>query len=91
MEQRIELFGVARLLAGRKELTVELPDGATVGDALRAIGAECPTLIDSVLTPQGDLVEGSILSLGGRSFGIDRETPLPADTPVLILPAIAGG
>ena len=91
MEQRIELFGIARLIAGQKELTVSLPDGSTVGDALRALAQECPSLLDSVLTSQGVLVEGSILSLGGREFITDRATSLPANTPLLVLPAIAGG
>jgi molybdopterin converting factor small subunit len=91
MQQRIELFGIARLIAGRKELTVSLPDGATVGDALRALAHECPSLLDSVLTSQGEIVEGSVLSLGGREFVTDRATRLPANTPLLVLPTIAGG
>ena len=91
MDQRIELYGIARLIAGRKELTVALAEGATVGDALRALALAVPNLVGSVLSPEGDVVEGNVLSLGGRAFVADRSTPLSLDVPLLILPAIAGG
>ena len=44
---RIRLFAGLRERAGRGELELELPDGASVDDALRAvadIGGDCPVV-----------------------------------------------
>jgi MoaE-MoaD fusion protein len=40
MEVEVRLFAVLRERAGSDSLAVELPEGATVGEALEAIGAQ---------------------------------------------------
>ena len=44
MKIRVKLFAVAMELAGRDELTIDLPDGATVRDLQDAVMAASPAL-----------------------------------------------
>jgi molybdopterin converting factor small subunit len=89
---RVELYGVARLLAGRKEIDLMLDGDATVGAALAALAATFPRLVGPIIAPDlRHLTEGNVLSLDGRAFITVPETPVRPDLPLLILPAIAGG
>ena len=42
MRVRVKLFAAARELAGAGEVTLEVPDGATVADVERRCCSECP-------------------------------------------------
>jgi molybdopterin converting factor small subunit len=44
MNVRVKLFAAAKEVAGRDEITVELADGATLGDARHALAAAVPAL-----------------------------------------------
>ncbi|MFV1958158.1 MAG: MoaD/ThiS family protein [Planctomycetota bacterium] len=84
---RIELYEVARRLAGREAIDVE---ARTLGDALEALAAVCPALEDIVVR-KGRLTPHWRASLGGRTFVEDPATPLaPGDHLVLVI-AMAGG
>lgn len=48
MRVSVLLFGVLREKAGRARLAVEVPDGATVADAVAAAGLDAATLQRSV-------------------------------------------
>lgn len=75
---RLELYGIARLRAGRPALDV---DAASVGEALAALGRACPGLDPAHL----------LLSLNGERFVSDPAIPLaPTDT-LVVLNAEAGG
>lgn len=81
MQCRIRLFAVAQQLADRRELTVELPDGATVADLRSALGAQVPAL--AALLPR-------------MLFAVDAEyanddCPLRADAEVACIPPVSGG
>ena len=45
MRVTVRLFAVARQLAGRESLEVELPEGSTVGQLRGQLGRECPDLV----------------------------------------------
>ena len=83
----VELFGTARLRAGRSELRA---GGRTVGDLLHAIVAECPSL-GGLLTGGGGLSRHYLISLDGERFVDDPAEPVPPGSRVLILGADAGG
>jgi molybdopterin converting factor small subunit len=83
----IELFGVPRLRAGREAVLVE---AASLGQALRALGAACPTLAPSVVEG-GRLKPAYLVALNGRQFTADPETPLADGDIVVLLSAGAGG
>jgi molybdopterin-guanine dinucleotide biosynthesis protein A len=86
---RVELYGVARLRAGRA--WVEIPAPATLGEALAGLAAAVPELVGPVIAVDGTLAAGSAASLDGGRFVSDPATPLPAGRPLLLLPASAGG
>jgi molybdopterin converting factor small subunit len=69
---RVELFGVARLTAGRASLNVTLPPGATLADVARALAHACPALVGKALLPDGAPVERPGLNRGvpHRSAGL---------------------
>src|SRR5688572_14100267 len=86
---RVELYGVARLRAGRE--AVEIPVPGTLGEALAQLAAAVPELVGAVIAVDGTLAAGSVASLDGERFVTDPATPLPAGRPLLLLPASAGG
>jgi sulfur-carrier protein len=82
----VELFGTARLRAGRPELRAS---GRTVGELLRSVIAECPAL--DVLQTGGGLSRHYLISLDGERFVDDPAQMVPPGSRVLILGADAGG
>ena len=76
MQVRIRLFATLRERAGADSLTLELPDGASVGDALEEL---------RWLT--GDL--RTVLAVN-RDYA-SAETPLQADDELALIPPVSGG
>ena len=92
MMVQVELFGLARLLAGAPRLEVSLPDDATLRDIVPALAGLCPALVGvALLRDLSGLESGYTFSLNGRSFVADLETRLAPDDAVLLLPAAGGG
>ncbi|HEV8634389.1 MAG TPA: thiamine biosynthesis protein ThiS [Chloroflexota bacterium] len=89
MRVRVELFGVPRLLTGRRAIEIETP-GATLGEVARALGQACPELRGRVLDPAGWLLDGYLFAVGER-FTRDAAATVPSDTPVLLVASSAGG
>ena len=90
--QVVELFGLARLLASRPEVEVELPEGATVRMLLPALAKACPSLVGPVLLPDlSSLGPAYCLCVGGRFFVDDQELLLDPSERLLLLPAASGG
>jgi hypothetical protein len=87
---RVELFGVPRLLAGRRALDVE-PLGPSLADTARALSAVCPALVGPVLDPaSGWLVEGYTFAIDTR-FVRDPATLVPPRATLLLVASQAGG
>jgi molybdopterin-guanine dinucleotide biosynthesis protein A len=87
-EVRVELCGVTRHRAGAGEMTVR---AATVGDALRALGWSCPSLVGSVLTPEGSLQPAYTLNLNGERLTTDPGTSLNPGDFLLVMAVDVGG
>jgi molybdopterin converting factor small subunit len=83
----IELFGVPRARAGRKNLTVS---AATAGEALAAAIKECPGL-EGVCRADRRLAPQYLLSLDGQRFVNDLSEALKAGDRLLLFSADAGG
>jgi len=67
MRVQIELFGLSRLIAGEREITLELPQGSTFRDVVRALVDRYPGMIGDVV--QGDcetMQAPNILNLDGK-------------------------
>jgi molybdopterin converting factor small subunit len=83
----IELFGVARMRAGCAALSVE---ARCLGDALRALGERCPSLVPAVVA-DGRLGRGYLVALNGAQLTADPEVPLADGDVVVLVSADAGG
>jgi molybdopterin converting factor small subunit len=91
MPCRIELFGVARLAAGRNHVDLTLDATSTLADAVAALGKACPALVGKAVLADGRLAEGYVLNLDGRSFCADLSRPVQPGERILLLSSEAGG
>ncbi len=91
----VELFGVARLRANSPHVSLTLSAGATLGDALTVLGAECPALLGSVLsaddTGHARLQSGYACNINGKDFVRDSHTRIQEGDNLLLLSSDAGG
>ncbi len=81
MKISVRLFAVARQIAAREAVEVELPEHATIGDLRRQLAAEVPEL-------SGFL--GPMLFAVNASY-VDDPTPVPAGAEVACIPPVSGG
>ncbi len=84
---RIELYGVPRLRAGRRECQVE---ASSAREALAALEVECPQLSGTILA-NGWLLPAYRISLNGQSFVTDPATRLSDGDALVLVAADAGG
>jgi molybdopterin converting factor subunit 1 len=81
MRCRVKLFARARDLAGADEVSVSLPDGATVADLRRALASAYPAL--------AGLLARSALAVANE-FADDGQL-VPPGAEVALLPPVSGG
>jgi molybdopterin synthase catalytic subunit len=79
---RVRLFAMLRERAGRESIQLELPDGATVGDALQALAR------DGAL---GELLERMPLGTAVNREYAGRDTRLGASDELALIPPLSGG
>ncbi|AJW79570.1 MoaD/ThiS family protein [Clavibacter michiganensis] len=84
----VELFAAAAAALGRTTDEVDLPDPATLGDLMDALGSRAAATADpanasAVLARCTYLVEGVATT--------DRDAPLTAGSAVDVLPPFSGG
>ena len=64
---KIEFYGVYRLSIGIKTVELEMPQGATIFDALKAISKRFPTLQNEMFNQSGDIYPYQPLYINGRN------------------------
>jgi molybdopterin converting factor subunit 1 len=77
----VRLFALAKERAGRGELTIEVPDGSTVGDVKRALVDLIPAL--------GPLVPNLLIAVDAE-YASDDQTIAPG-LEVAVIPPVSGG
>jgi molybdopterin converting factor subunit 1 len=77
----VKLFAAMRDLTGDDTATVELPDGATVGDLRLEMGKRLP-LARTLLTRSGIAVNHDV---------VDNDRALRATDEVAVIPPVSGG
>lgn len=88
----VELFGVAQLLSGTKEISLDLRDGATLAHALGALAERLPVLAGRVVhADRTRLIEGYACSLNALAIVRAPGTPIADGDHLVILAADAGG
>jgi molybdopterin converting factor subunit 1 len=81
MTVRVRLFAVARELAGRDELPVELDTGRTVADLRRALVEAVPAL--------ARVLPHSLVAVDAQYAGDD--TPVNEQSEIALIPPVSGG
>jgi molybdopterin converting factor small subunit len=81
MNVRVKLFAVAKDLAGRDELPVELPVGATIRDLRTAIVIVAPAL--------ARIVPHALWAVGAEYAG--DNTTLNEESEIALIPPVSGG
>ena len=82
MHVEIRLFAMLRERAGSSRLELELPDGATVGDALDALATS---------SPLGGLIELLPVRMAVNREYASAETVLSAEDELALIPPVSGG
>jgi molybdopterin-guanine dinucleotide biosynthesis protein A len=86
----VELFGVARLLAQTRSVTLALPETATLGHVIAALGEKLPVLFGRVINSDG-LVAGYTCNINGLDFVRAPSAKIKSGDRIFILSADAGG
>jgi hypothetical protein len=88
----IELFGVARLLSKTTELSLPLPEPATLSRVFQALSERLPALVGRVISPEKDrLSSGYACNINGLDFVRDPGAAVSPGDKIFILSADAGG
>ena len=88
----IELFGVARLLAQTKEVSLSLPEEANLSHVYSALAAKLPVLVGRVISRNGNsLLSGYACNLNGLDFVRTSTAKVNPGDKIFILSADAGG
>jgi molybdopterin converting factor subunit 1 len=81
MKVRVKLFAAAKELAGRDELTIEVPTGGTIADLRAATVAAVPAL--------EKIVPHSVWAVGAEY--VRDDTKLNETSDIALIPPVSGG
>jgi molybdopterin converting factor subunit 1 len=81
MKVRVKLFAVAKELAGCNELTIDLPEDATVSNLRAAVVQASPTL--------ARILPHALWSVGATYAS--ETTPLNEQSEIALIPPVSGG
>lgn len=93
MRVQIEFFGLARIVTGQKEVTLDLEEGATFRDIARKLAARYPDLVGNVIKSDGEsLQHPNIFNLNAkRMIRADQMDERPNDGDRIILMSMSAG
>jgi molybdopterin-guanine dinucleotide biosynthesis protein A len=86
----VELFGVARLLAKTKEVSLSLAHDATLADVFSALAEKLPVLVGRIINSDG-LVGGYACNINGLNFVRASGAKVNSGDKIFLLSADAGG
>jgi hypothetical protein len=88
---KVELFGMARAIAGVSHVELAVDEPVAMPDFLRSLAEAVPALVPDVIAPACDaFVEPNLLLLDGRRAPQDGETFGAADNPCVLFLASGG-
>ena len=92
MKLTVELFGLARRLAGEKEVVVEVNDGATLRDVVIALAKKFPAFLGELVVPETyDLKAPYVFNIEGRRVVRNLEEKPKEDERLLLIFVTVGG
>ena len=86
----VELFGVARLVAQTKTISLSLPQEATLAHVFSALAEKIPFLVGRIFTSDG-LIAGYTCNINGLNFVRAPGAKVNSGDKIFILSADAGG
>jgi len=86
----VELFGVARLLAKTKDVSLSLARDATLAEVFSALAEKLPMLSGQIINSDG-LVKGYTCNINGLNFVRSPSAKVKAGDKIFVLSADAGG
>jgi molybdopterin converting factor small subunit len=81
MKIRLQLFALARQLAGHEFLDLDLPEGSTIADLRRALRESAPALAPVV---------GHLMFAINADYASDS-SPIPPTADLACIPPVSGG
>ena len=88
----VELFGAARLLAKTREISLSLPEEATLAQVFSALAGRVPVLVGRVINADGgSLFSGYTCNINGLDFVRAPSAKIHSGDKIFILSADAGG
>ena len=88
----VELFGAARLRAKTAELSLDLPQDATLAHVFLALAERLPALVGSVIAQdKSSLTSGHACNINGRNFVRSPSAKVNPGDKIFIISADAGG
>jgi molybdopterin converting factor small subunit len=93
MRVHLELFGVSRLVAGAKEVALDLQQGATFRDVVQLLVTRYPGMIGDVVQPDGESLQPpNIFNLNARRMiQADQMGDVLSDGDRIILMSMSAG
>lgn len=93
MRITLEFFGLSRLVVGKKDISLDLEEGATFRDIVRKLAAMYPELVGNVIQPDGaSLQHPNAFNLNAkRMIRADQMDEHPNDGDRIILMSMSAG
>ena len=89
---QVELYGLAQIACGRRQVAITVPSEAAVTDVMSALAAACPALLGGVIrTDLSGLCESYVLNLNGLVFVARERLRLQSGDTLLLFSSQAGG
>ena len=90
----VEFLAVSRVLTGQSEFSLDLEKGASIADAVEAIGKKFPQLLGQVIEKDGKtLIPTNVFSINGKKIIHETDTDFRPDNgdKLTLLSLLSGG
>lgn len=88
----VELFGMARITSGRRDVEVELPPHGGMESIVEALADACPALVGIAISEDRvSLLDSYTFNLNGKTFVSDEDSRLREGDRLLLFSSLAGG
>jgi molybdopterin converting factor small subunit len=93
MRVHLELFGLSRLAAGRKEISLDVEEGTTFRDIVRLLGTRYPKMMENVIRSDGETLHPpNLFNLNAkRMIQPHQMDECPSDGDRIILMSVSAG
>ena len=88
----VELFGMARLSCGHRDVEIELPPGGRMEGIVEALANACPALVGIAISEDRmSLLDSYTFNLNGTTFVSGEASRLREGDRLLLFSSLAGG